>query len=296
MRVHAVAARDQVRNHIAAEIVLRQRFVRIADQLLVEEHRVEHVDAHAREGDVGASGDRLRMRRLFLEARDPSCRIDLHDAQRRGVGERHLDAGDRHVGVARGVVDQHPRVVHLVDVVAGQHEHVLGRVAAQQIEVLVDRVGGALVPVRSDALLGGQELDEIVEAAVEERPAPLHMANQALRLVLRADAHAPDAGIHAVRQREVDDAELAAERHRGLGPPVGQRAQPRAAAAGEDQRERVVRQPRTRRAGSLVLVHELAVTRTLLGAHGGSGRGPTGSYAQIIRPSSNGCVSSGWQG
>ena len=137
--------------------------------------------------------------------------------------------------------------------------------AAQEVEVLVDRVGGALVPVRGDALLGRQQLDELVEAAVEEGPAALHVADQALRLVLRADADAPDAGIDAVRQREIDDAELAAERHRRLGAPVGQRPQPPAAAAGEDHRERVVREPRAGRAGSLVLVHEMAVTRTVLG-------------------------------
>ena len=40
-------------------------------------------------------------------------------------------------------------------------------------------------------------------------------------------------------KREIDDAEFAAERHRGLRAPVGQRPEPRAAPAGEHQRERL---------------------------------------------------------
>ena len=56
-----------------------------------------------------------------------------------------------------------------------------------------------------------------------------------MRLVLRGDADAADAGVDAVGQREVDDAELAAERHRRLGAPVGELLQPAAAAPGQDQ-------------------------------------------------------------
>ena len=101
---------------------------------------------------------------------------------------------------ARDVLVDHARVVHLVDVVAGEHQHDARIVAAQDVEVLVHRVRGALVPVGRDALLRGQQLDEFVEAAVEERPAALHVVDQAVRFVLRRDADAADARVHAVRQ------------------------------------------------------------------------------------------------
>jgi hypothetical protein len=65
-------------------------------------------------------------------------------------------------------------------------------------------------------LLCRQDVDELVEAAVEEAPAALQVLDQALRLVLGGDADAADAGVNAIRQREIDDAELAAKGTAGL--------------------------------------------------------------------------------
>ena len=48
-----------------------------------------------------------------------------------------------------------------------------------------------------------------------------------------ATRDAADAGVERIRQREVDDARLAAEEHRRLGPLVGELHQPAAAASGE---------------------------------------------------------------
>jgi hypothetical protein len=48
-------------------------------------------------------------------------------------------------------------------------------IAPQHVEVLEHRVGGALVPVLADLLLGRQQVDEFVEAAVEEAPAALQV-------------------------------------------------------------------------------------------------------------------------
>ncbi len=58
-------------------------------------------------------------------------------------------------------------------------------------------------------------------------------------LVLRGDRDAPDAGVDGVRQREVDDAGLAAEEDRGLGALVGQLHQAAAAPAGQHIGHRV---------------------------------------------------------
>ena len=98
-----------------------------------------------------------------------------------------------------------------------------GRVALDDVDVLVDRVGGAEVPHRlGDALARGQDVEALVALGPEEVPAALQVADQAVRLVLRGDRDAADAGIERVRQREVDDARLAAEIDRRLGAPVGQ--------------------------------------------------------------------------
>jgi hypothetical protein len=91
-------------------------------------------------------------------------------------------------------------------------------------------------------LLRGHQLDELVELAAQETPAALHVLDQRVGLVLRDDADLADAGVHAVGQHEIDDAELAAEGHAGLGAPVGQLLQAAAPAARQNQRDRVLGQ------------------------------------------------------
>src|SRR6202000_28397 len=104
---------------------------------------------------------------------------------------------------------------------------------ADDVEILEDRIRGAAVPAVVDPLLGRPEIDELVELAAQEAPAALQVAQQRMRLVLRDDRNAPDAGVQAVREREVDDAVLAAEMHGGFDALVGQRAEPCAATPGK---------------------------------------------------------------
>ena len=58
--------------------------------------------------------------------------------------------------------------------------------------------------------------------SVQERPAALNMPDQAVRFVLGCHADVADTGIHAIGQREIDDAELAAERNCRLGTPLSE--------------------------------------------------------------------------
>jgi len=120
-------------------------------------------------------------------------------------------------------------------VIASQDQHIVRIVVADNVEVLEDGVGGALVPIDFDALLRRQQFDELVELAAQKTPAALDVLDQAMRLVLRDDANTADAGVETVGQREIDDAELAAEWHGRLGAPVGQLVQPAAPPAGEDE-------------------------------------------------------------
>ena len=159
----------------------------------------------------------------------------------RGLHARHGNAADGALAALGHVVGQHQCIVHLVDVIAGQHHDVVGTVAGQDVLVLVDRVGGAAVPAFFvDALLRRHQVDELVHLALQERPAALQMAQQAVALVLRDHSDAANARIQAVRQRKVDDAELATEIHRGLGASIGQVLQPAAAPAGQDERDRAL--------------------------------------------------------
>ena len=145
------------------------------------------------------------------------------------------------------VLLQHLFVVHLVDMVAGEDDHELRRVALDDVDVLIDRVGRAEIPHRlGDALRGRQDVETLVAFGPEKVPAALQMADQAVRLVLGGDRDAADAGIQRVRQREIDDARFAAEIDRGLGAPVGQLHQSAAAAACQHIRHRVTGVGRSR--------------------------------------------------
>ena len=84
-------------------------------------------------------------------------------------------------------------------------------------------------------LLRGHHVDELVHLVPHERPAGLQVLEERVGLVLGYDADAPDAGVDAVREREVDDAELAAEIDRGLRPGLGELLEPAAAPSGEHQ-------------------------------------------------------------
>ena len=203
-------------------------------QLVEQKPRAEDIDAHAGQRHLGLVRHARRVGRLFQKTDDPVLGVDMHHAKGGGFHARHLEAADGDVGGSVDVLRQHQLVVHLVDVVARQDHHELGTIAHDDVHVLVYGIGGAGVPlVFGDPLRGGQDVEALVALGPEERPAALQMADQAVRLVLRRDADAPDARVDRVGQGEIDDPGLAAEEHRGLGTLVGQLQQAAAAAAGE---------------------------------------------------------------
>ncbi len=164
-----------------------------------------------------------------------SCLVDMHDAEADSFHARHFQAADRHIRTGIDVLLQHPFVVHLVDMVAGQDDHVLDAVILDDVDILVNRVGCAFVPLRlRDALAGRKDVEALVPLRAEEVPAALHVADQRVRLVLGGDADAANAGIQRVRQGEVDDACLAAEINGRLGTPIGEFLQAAPPAAGQN--------------------------------------------------------------
>ncbi|MNZ94834.1 hypothetical protein D3C78_1139510 [compost metagenome] len=116
------------------------------------------------------------------------------------------------------MIDQHARVIHLVDMIARQDHHIFGVVTANDVQVLVHRIRRALVPVLgTEALLGRQQIDKLIHLFVEERPAALNMLHQGMRLVLGDHTDAADPRIQAVRQGKINDAEFTAKVDGRLG-------------------------------------------------------------------------------
>ena len=118
--------------------------------------------------------------------------------------------------------------------VAREDHHIIRIVPLDEPDVLVDGVGGALVPVGLLALLvGGQHVDAGVHAVQVPGLAVADVLVELQRLVLGEHAHGLDAGVHAVGQGKVDDPVLSAVGHGGLGQVLGEHAQPAALAAGQ---------------------------------------------------------------
>ena len=191
----------------------------------------------------GPARHRLADRAAFpgSRARDCSSSTRQHAELARTL-ERHFDHADGDVRFLLDVEADHRAVVHLVDVVAGEHQHVQRPVRANQVHVLPQRVRGALVPLGAAALLRGNGLDELAEFAAQEAPALADVLDQRVGLVLRQHRDLADARVEAVRQHEIDDAELAAERRGGLAAILGELLEPLAAPARHDDGERAAGQ------------------------------------------------------
>ena len=60
----------------------------------------------------------------------------------------------------------------------------LGRFGLDALEILIDGVGGALVPVLADALHGRDDFDVLAKFGREDVPAVADVADQVQRFVL----------------------------------------------------------------------------------------------------------------
>ena len=197
------------------------------------------IDASVRCGCPGIAGGSLR---LLEEPGDALGLVHRDDAEALAVLDRHFDRGQRDLRPHVLMEAEHLLVIHLVDVVAREHDDVARVLADDRIQVLVDGVGGALIPVLADALLRRQDLDELAELLRHHGPALADVAVERERLVLGRDEDVAQSRVDAVAQDEVDDAVGAAEIHRRLGAIPRERGEPFAGAACQHDYEDVIAQ------------------------------------------------------
>ena len=112
---------------------------------------------------------------------------------------------------------EHVAVVHAVQLVAGQDQHVFHAGLFDVADVLPHGVGRALIPVGPGIrrLLGGQHFDEAAGEVVEA-VGPANVAVQAHREELREHVDPVEPAVDAVGQRDVDQPVLGRQRHRRL--------------------------------------------------------------------------------
>ena len=202
-----------------------------------------HQHLHVEDVDAHRSQDRLsggHVARLLEEARQAIVFVDLQHAEPAGLLGGNLEDGERRTGTPFLVEVEHLRVVHLVDVVAREHDQVPRLLAQDGIQVLVDGVGGAEVPVLADPLLRAENLDELPELVRHDAPSHPQVPAERQGLVLKRDEDLPEPGVDAVAQGEVDDPVRPSEVDSGLGPLLGERIQPFAHPARQYHHQSVV--------------------------------------------------------
>jgi hypothetical protein len=117
--------------------------------------------------------------------------------------------------------------------IGSDHHYQVGPVAVDEVQRLVDRVGRAGLPVRAKPLLRRDGYHVVVQQAVQP-PGGGDVPVQAVALVLGEHADALHPAVDQVGQREIHHPVQAAERNRRLGSVRGQRSEPSAGRARED--------------------------------------------------------------
>ena len=223
---------DHVGDEVLAEVVVAGLDGRGPAELLEQRAGLEDVDAHRGEAAVGVARNAERVLRLFIEATDPALFIDPHHAEMPAFGNRHGYASKRAIGVRPAVFLEEQRIVHLVDVIAGEDEDIRRVRLLDGVDVLVDGVCGSAIPEFAQTLLRRQDIDEFTEFPAEESPRAVDVPIETGGLVLRKHQDFPQPAVDAVREREIDDAVDAAERNGGLGAIDGEGLETRPLSAG----------------------------------------------------------------
>ena len=183
---------------------------------------VEQINAHGARDFFGIPGRaQLGFFGLLFEAVNAAVFVDVDHSETRRFLEIDLNGGESDVGSGVAVLLHHLAVIHFVDVVAGKNQDVLGLLGADGINVLIDRVGCALIPLIADALHGRKNFDELADFAAENVPAFADVAVQRQRFVLRKNVNAAQVGVEAIGESDVNDAVHAAEGDGRLGAIAG---------------------------------------------------------------------------
>ena len=195
--------------------------------------RVEHVVAHRCQAALVVARHRRRFLDLLVEVEDPTVGVGLDHAELASLvlGHGYRRDGDAGTDVAV-VVDELARI-HPVDVVGAEHADEIGVLVGDQVEVLVDRVGGSREPERTAAHLRRHRRHVLAEQR-REAPGLADVAVEAVALVLGEHDHLEQTGVGEVGQGEVDQPVAAGERHGRLGPVVGEWLESLALAASKD--------------------------------------------------------------
>src|SRR5690606_2419307 len=145
------------------------------------------VDAHRAEAITRSARNLRRIGDFLVESEDAAFAVDFEDAEAFRVALRDHDRADGQRGAVLEVTGEHPPIIHAVDVVAREDEDVARLLLLDRVDVLVDRVGRAAVPLLATPVVRRARADELLEPSRQEVPAEADVLLERPRLVLRED-------------------------------------------------------------------------------------------------------------
>ena len=136
------------------------------------------------------------------------------------------------------MLTQHGGIVHLINMVAGEDEHVFGVIALYEADVLINGICRAGKPraLFARALVRRKNVHAAVGHVKVPRLAAAYVAVELERAVLRQHAHGVYPGVCTVGQRKVNDPVLPAEGNAWFCDVLGQRVKPGALTACQKHR------------------------------------------------------------
>ena len=222
------ALSEQRRDDVLAEVLVAFGIGVVGEQRRAQHRPGENVNAHG--GEIA-----LRLLRLFGKARDAHVLIDGHDAEAAGLLPRHGLDRNGEIRAHELVEVEHQVIVHLVEMVAGEDDDILGVVAVEKVDVVVNRVGGAFIPFAAGLRGIRRENVHAAPGRVQiPRRARAEIPVEQRRLILDQHADGVNAGVDAVGKGKIDHAVFPAERNGRLGDLLRQNTQTAALAARQE--------------------------------------------------------------
>src|SRR5207247_6102864 len=141
----------------------------------------------------------------------------LTHAEARSLRAVEFERANGNVRARVQVLPEHQLIIHLVNVVPGENHDVAARLAADRVEILVNGIGRAPVPVFSDAHHRRQNLNKLPQLARKYLPSLANMAVEGKGLILRENKHPAQIRIDAVGESDINDTVDSAKRNGRLG-------------------------------------------------------------------------------
>ena len=184
--VHPAAVTQQVWDDVVAKVIFRVRVLLILNQVLFQDVPVKYVDAHGGQIGFGILG-------FFLEFRNPVILIRYHQTKTRRLFPRHFHDGHAELCPFFLVEPEEVAVILLAYLVAGKDDDVLRVIPLNEWDVLVNRIGRTLVPVRARGfLVGRKHVNPAVQAVQVPGLAVADILVEHQGLILGQDPHGID--------------------------------------------------------------------------------------------------------